>query len=57
MRELMHNRAQFGWLVDPGRGTVHVYRAGEAVRTLLAPNSLSGEPLLPGFVLDLRGIL
>jgi Uma2 family endonuclease len=57
MRELMRNGAQIGWLVDPGRRSVHVYRAAEAVQTLLAPNSLSGEPLLPGFVLDLSNIL
>ena len=57
MRELTRNGAQLGWLIDPGRHSVHVYRRGEAVQTLLAPTSLSGELVLPGFVLDLRGIL
>jgi Uma2 family endonuclease len=57
MRELMRNGAQLGWLIDPARRSIHVYRSGEAVQTLLAPGSLSGEALLPGFVLDLRGIL
>jgi Uma2 family endonuclease len=57
MRELMRNGAQLGWLLDPRRRSVHVYRTGQAVQTLLVPSSLSGEPLLPGFVLDLRSIL
>jgi Uma2 family endonuclease len=57
MRELIRNGAQLGWLIDPARRSVHVYRAGEAVQTLLAPSGLSAEPLLPGFMLDLRGIL
>ena len=57
VRELVRNGAQLGWLIDPRRRSVHVYRAGEAVQTLLAPISVSAEPLLPGFILDLGHIL
>jgi Uma2 family endonuclease len=57
VRELVRNGAQLGWLIDPRRRSVHVYQAGEAVQTLLAPISVSAEPLLPGFILDLGNIL
>ena len=57
VRELVRNGAQVGWLIDPRRRSVHVYRPGEAVQTLLAPISVSAEPLLPGFILDLGHIL
>jgi len=57
LRELIRNGAQLGWLIDPRRRSVHVYRSGEPVQTLLTPSSIAGDPLLPGFVLDLRAIL
>jgi Uma2 family endonuclease len=57
LRELIRNGAQLGWLIDLQRRTVHVYRVGEAVQSLLAPATISAEPLLPGFVLDLTAIL
>lgn len=57
MREFMRNGAQLGWLIDPRRRSVHVYRPGEPVHTLLAPDTLTGDPLLAGFILDLRRIL
>ncbi len=57
LRELMRNGAQLGWLIDPRRRSVHLYRSGESVQTLLAPTSIAADPLLPGFVLDLRTIV
>jgi Uma2 family endonuclease len=57
LRELIRNGAQLGWLIDPRRRSVHVYRSGESVQTLLAPTSIAGDPLMPGFMLDLRTIL
>jgi Uma2 family endonuclease len=57
LRELIRNGAQLGWLIDPRRRSVHVYRPGEPVQTLLAPSSVSADPILPGFVLDLNAIL
>jgi Uma2 family endonuclease len=57
LREFMRNGAQLGWLIDPRRHSVHVYRPSEPVQTRLSPGELSADPLLPGFVLDLRHIL
>ncbi len=57
VRELIRNGAQLGWLIDPQRRVVHVYRPGEAVQSLLAPVTISADPLLPGFVLDLAAVL
>jgi Uma2 family endonuclease len=57
MREYRSQGARLGWLIDPKRNAVEVYRPGRRVATLLAPATLSGEDVLPGFVLDLKGIL
>jgi Uma2 family endonuclease len=55
-RELMRQGAQLGWLIDPTRRAVYVYQPRGPVQTLLAPPTLSAEPVLPGFVLDLGPI-
>jgi Uma2 family endonuclease len=57
LREFMRNGAQLGWLIDPPRRSVHVYRPAEPVETVLSPAQLSGGPLLPGFVLELADVL
>ncbi len=57
LREYLDNGARLGWLIDPAAGTVALYRPGRAVETLVKPASLSGEDVLPGFTLDLKGIL
>jgi len=36
---------------------VEIYRPGQEVEVLDNPTSISGEPVLPGFTLDLKGIL
>ncbi len=56
MHEYMANGAQLGWLIDPGQRRVSVYRPGTAVEQLDDPVHLSGDPVLPGFVLDLAPI-
>ena len=56
MREYIENGARLGWLIDPEEHKVHVYQPGEAVRVLENPGEVSGEPVLPGFTLDLRRI-
>lgn len=56
MREYIENGARLGWLLDPGSRRAYVYRPGEIPRILERPYRLSGEPMLPGFVLDLRPI-
>lgn len=57
MKEYMSNGAQLGWLIDPIRHQLHVYHADASVEILDHPQVISGEPLLPGFVLRLGGII
>ncbi len=56
LEEYRENGAQLGWLLDPVGQRVHVYRLGAAVEVLDNPASVSGDPLLHGFVLDVRQI-
>jgi Uma2 family endonuclease len=56
MEEYLANGAKLGWLLDPKRRHVYVYHPGKPVRRLDAPERVSGDPLLPGFTLDLRDI-
>jgi Uma2 family endonuclease len=53
MQEYMDNGARLGWLINPKNRTVEVYRVGVEVEVLSNPNELSGEEVLPGFVLNL----
>ncbi len=57
LREYIDQGARLGWLLDPIRGVVEVYRPAQGVEVLQHPATLGGEAVLPGFVLDLRGIL
>lgn len=56
MREYMENGARLGWLIDPQNWRVEVYRVGGNVEVLEQPEVLSGEDVLPGFVLPLNRI-
>lgn len=56
MREYIENGARLGWLVDPQERKVHVYRPEAPVEVLNHPESVTGDPVLPGFTLDLRRI-
>jgi Uma2 family endonuclease len=56
MEEYRENGAQLGWLIDPLKKKVYVYRPNEEVEELDSPSSISGEPLLKGFTLELSGI-
>ncbi|HBR00461.1 MULTISPECIES: Uma2 family endonuclease [unclassified Roseofilum] len=56
MQEYMDNGAKLGWLINPKNRTVEVYRVGLEVEILSNPTELSGEEILPGFVLDLRRV-
>lgn len=57
MEEYLENGARLGWLINPRRRQVEIYRPNRDVEILNHPTSLSGEDVLPGFVLDLTGIL
>ena len=54
MERYMANGAQLGWLIDPYRRQVHVYRAGADVVILDDPETVSGDPVMPGFVFGVR---
>lgn len=57
MREYRDNGVRLGWLIDPKDRRVEIYRLGQDVEVLQSQTELSGEDVLPGFVLNLTGIL
>jgi Uma2 family endonuclease len=57
MREYMENGARLGWLINWKNQRVEIYRQGQDVEILENPATLSGEDVLPGFVLDLKQIM
>ncbi|HBE60295.1 MAG TPA: hypothetical protein DDW56_23090, partial [Cyanobacteria bacterium UBA11366] len=54
MREYMDNQVRLGWLMNRKSQRVEIYRQGKPLEVLENPTELSGEDVLPGFVLDLR---
>jgi len=56
MQEYIDNGVQLGWLIEPSAKTVEIYRMGKQVEILNSPQTLSGEDILPGFILDLSQI-
>ncbi len=56
LREYVENGALLGWLIDPETRRAHVYRPNEPATILENPDKLSGDPVLPAFVLDLKPI-
>jgi Uma2 family endonuclease len=56
MKEYMANGAQLGWLLDPIQRRVYVYRPGVPEERLDDPATLAGDPVLPGFVLDVQRV-
>lgn len=56
MEEYIDNGAQLGWLIDPLERKFYVYRPQEAVEVLEDPETVSGDPVLPGFTLNVRAL-
>lgn len=56
MREYRDNGARLGWLINRKSQQVEIYRIGQEVEMLENPASISGETVLPGFVLNLETI-
>lgn len=54
MQEYLDSGLRLGWLIDPQNGQVELYRFGQAVEVVRFPVELSGENVLPGFVLNLQ---
>jgi Uma2 family endonuclease len=53
MQEYIDNGVRLGWLIDPKNRRVEIYRSGQDVEIFESPITLSGEDVLPGFVLSL----
>jgi Uma2 family endonuclease len=56
MQEYKENGATLGWLIDRKNRKVEIYRQNQDVEILDNPTTLSGEDLLPRFVLDLTEV-
>ena len=56
MQEYLDNSVRLGWLIEPKAKLVEIYRQGKVVEILNNPSNLSGEDVLPGFVLNLKEI-
>ncbi|NEP00509.1 MAG: Uma2 family endonuclease [Symploca sp. SIO2E9] len=56
MREYMDNDARLGWLINRQQQQVEIFRPNREIEVLQSPQTLSGEDVLPGFVLDLATI-
>jgi len=54
MQEYIENGAALGWLIDPLEKKFHVYRPNAEIEILDNPKQVSGEPLLKGFVLNVK---
>lgn len=53
MREYIENGVKLGWLINRRDRQVEIYRPGQEVEILQAPDELSGETILPNFTLNL----
>lgn len=57
IQEYIENGARLSWLIDRKNKRVEIYRPGRDVEIIENPVTLSGEDVLPGFVLDLTQIM
>ncbi|EKU98685.1 hypothetical protein Lepto7375DRAFT_7997 [Leptolyngbya sp. PCC 7375] len=55
MQEYLDSGLRLGWLINPQGKTVEIYRPGKAVEIIKCPTTVSGEDVLPGFVLEVKG--
>jgi Uma2 family endonuclease len=51
MQEYLASGLQLGWLINPQDNQVEIYRPNRAPEILSGPVTLSGEEILPGFIL------
>ena len=52
MQEYMTSGVRLGWMLNPQDQQVEIYRQGQAKELRSLPTQLSGESVLPGFVLQ-----
>ena len=53
MQEYLDSGLKLGWLINDQQKIVEIYRRDRAVEIVKLPTRLSGEKVLPGFILDL----
>lgn len=56
MKEYRDNGAVLGWLINRKSRQVEIYRPHQEVEMLESPATVSGEDVLPGFILNLESI-
>ena len=56
MGEWISNGALLGWMIDPKKQTVTVFRSNQEPEIFIRPLELHGEGPVEGFVLDLRPV-
>jgi Uma2 family endonuclease len=56
MVEFIENGVRLGWLIDPYKKQVHIYRKNGEIEILENPKKVSGEDVLENFELDLEEI-
>ena len=56
LEEYIQQGAELGWLLDPFDRRIYVYRRDAAFDVLEDPETMDGEPTLPGFVLALADV-
>ena len=57
MAEYIENGVRLGWLIDPYKKQVHIYRQNGEIEILENPKTVSGEDVLEDFELNLEEIL
>ncbi len=56
MQTYLHNGLRLGWLIDPQNKTIEIYQQAQPTKTQPLSGNLSGDPILPGFQLNLSKI-
>lgn len=56
MQEYIEQGAELGWLLDPFDRRIHIYRPPAAIEIIENPETVSGDPTLPGFALRLADV-
>ena len=54
MQEYLNSGLRLGWLINPQAQQVEIYRQNQTVEIVQLPATLSGEDVLPGFILNLQ---
>ncbi|MFM6282110.1 MAG: Uma2 family endonuclease, partial [Dolichospermum sp.] len=52
MQEYLHSGLPLGWLINPQNQQVEIYRQNQSLEIVSLPTTLSGEDVLPGFILE-----